>query len=551
MGATDVIVIGAGHNGLVAAAYLAKAGRSVLVLEQRDSVGGAAVTEEVFPGFKVSTVADGGGYLSQSVRDDLKLDSRVEIVHSDAVAFCPQPDGSQLTIWRDTARTVEEIARFSQADAAAYPGYIELMSRIAAVIRGMMDMTPPNLPNLGAADLRGALGLLGPMWQLGRKNVKELLRHIPMSTNDMLNEHFDSTAVKAAIGASSIQHVSLGPRETGTTLAMLQSWALSGTGLFRSASVVKGGMGALTGAIADAARSFGAEIRTGATVEKAIIEDGRVTGVRLEGGETISANIVVSNADPRTTFTKLLDPRELGASFMHDVRNIKYRGSSARIHLALSDLPTFTAADGDPAKARTQLSAPIQLAPSLDDVERAFDCSKYGTYSERPVLDVLIPSLSDPELVPSGQHVMSITARFAPYSLRGDSWDDHREAFGDRAIATLAEYAPGIRDLILHRRVLTPIDLERDFALPEGNPNHGEMLLDQFFHMRPVGAAANYRTPIKGAYICGAGCHPGAGVSGIPGSNAAREILKDTQWRKRTLVQDFAYSMGDLHECDA
>lgn len=498
-----------------------------MVFEKRSCVGGAAVTEEIFPGFKVSTVADGGGYLSQRVRDDLKLDARVETLHSDAVAFCPQLDGSQLTIWRDTTRTVEEIARFSQADAAEYPGFVDLMSRIAGVIRGMMDMTPAKLPSVVAADLRSGLSLLGPLWKLGRKNVSELLRHVPMSTEDMLREHFESEVLKTAIGASSIQHVSLGPRETGTVLAMLQSWALADTGLFRSASVVKGGMGALTGAIADAARDFGVVIKTDAAVEKAIIEGGRVTGVKLESGETIAADIVVSNADPRTTFFKLLDPRELGASFLHDVRNIKYRGSSMRIHLALRELPTFTAADSDPSLARAQLSAPIQIAPSLDDIERAFDCSKYGACSDHPVLDVLIPSLSDPGLAPDGQHLMSITARYAPYSLREGDWDDHREAFADRAIETLAAYVPGIRDLILHRRVLAPPDLEREFGLPEGNPNHGEMMLDQFFHMRPVAGCANYRTPVKGVYICGAGCHPGAGVTGIPGANAAREILKD------------------------
>jgi len=519
----DVVVIGAGHNGLVAAAYLAKAGRRVLVLEKRERVGGAAITEEIFPGFQASTVADGGGYLSQHVRDDLKLDSRVETVHSDAVAFCPQPDGSQLTIWRDTARTALEIARFSKADADAYPGFVDLMSRIASVLRGMMELTPPNLPSLGRADLRGGLNLLGPLWRLGRKNVSELLRLIPMTADDLLKEHFDSSAVKAAIGASCIQNVSLGPRETGTALTLLGSWALSGTGLFRSASVVKGGMGALTGAIAEAARGFGAEIRTGAPVEKAIVDDGRVTGVKLESGETVTAKIVVSNADPRTTFSKLLEPSEFGVSFSNDVRNIKYRGSSARIHLALRELPVFAAAEGDMAR----LSGPIQIPPSLDDIERAFDCSKYGAYSDHPVLDILIPTLSDPGLAPDGQHVMSITARYAPYALREGSWDDHKEAFADRAIETLAEYAPGIRDLVLHRRVLSPTDLENEFGLPEGNPNHGDMLLDQFFHMRPVPGFANYRTPITGVYLCGAGCHPGGGVTGIPGYNAAREILKD------------------------
>ncbi len=524
MATYDVIVIGAGHNGLVAAAYLAKAGRRVLVLEQRDSIGGAAVTEEIFPGFRVSTVADGGGYLSARVRQDLKVDSRVETVPSEAVAFCPQPDGSQLTIWRDGARTADEIARFSQADAEAYPGFVELMTRIADVLGALMEVTPPDLPEVGMRDLRAGLGLFGSLRRLGRKRIGELLRVLPMPADDLLNEFFESPVVKAAIGASSVLNISWGPREAGTAFTLLGNWALSGTGLFRSASVVKGGMGALTKALADAARGFGAEIRTGAPVEKAIVREGRAAGVKLASGEEIEAGIVVSNADPRTTFHQLLEPRKLDASFMRHVRAIKYRGSAARIHLALRELPEFRAlAGGDPAA----LQGPIQLAPSLDYVQRAFDCTKYGRCSEHPYLDLLIPTLSDPGLAPEGQHLLSITARYAPYELREGSWDAHRETFADVVIDTLAEYVPGIRDTILHRHVLTPTDLESRYGLPEGNPNHGEMTLDQFFHMRPIPGYARYRTPVAGMYVCGAGCHPGGGVTGLPGHNAAREILAD------------------------
>ena len=520
----DVIVIGAGHNGLVTAAYLAKAGRRVLVLEQRDAIGGAAVTEEIMPGFRISTVADGGGYLCERVRRDLKVDSRVEIIPSEAVAFCPQPDGSQLTIWRDVARTTEEIARFSRADAQAYPAFVELMSRIADVMGALMEMTPPDLPEVGMRDLRGGLGLLGPLRRLGRKRIGELLRVLPMPVDDLLNEFFESPVVKAAIGASSVLNISWGPREAGTAFTLLGNWALGGTGLFRSASVVKGGMGALSEALADAARGFGSEIRTGVRVEKAIVEAERVTGVKLAAGEEIAAQVVVSNADPRTTFFQLLEPHRLDASLMRHVRAIKYRGSSARIHLARRELPEFPALAGGDAAA---LRGPIQLAPSLDYVQRAFDCSKYGRCSERPYLDMLIPTLSDPGLAPEGQHVLSITARYAPYTLRESSWDAQRETFADVVIDTLAEYAPGIRDAILHRHVLAPTDLERRFGLPEGNPNHGEMTLDQFFHMRPIPGYARYRTPVAGMYLCGAGCHPGGGVTGLPGHNAAREILAD------------------------
>jgi len=525
VGNYDAIIIGAGHNGLVAAAYLAKAGRRVLVLEKRDQVGGAAVTEEIFPGFKVSTVADGGGYVSAKVRGDLKLDSHVETIQSDAVAFCPQPDGKQLTIWRDTAKTVEEIARFSKADAEAYPKFLDLMNAVAGVIGGVMEMTPPDLPEVKFSDIRAGVGLLGPAWKLGRKRIPELLRVMPMSTTDLLNEFFETGAVKGAIGASSVLGLSYGPMESGSAFMLISNWAHSGTGLFRSAGVVKGGMGGLTGAMATAARGFGAEIRTGAAVSSITVDDDKVTGVQLEGGERLTAPVVVSATDVRSTFHKLVKPSSLHAKFMNHVNCIKYRGTGTRIHLALNGLPEFSSLSGSDAAAR--LRAPIQISPSLEYVEQAYDFTKYGEYSELPYLDMLIPSLSDPSLAPDGKHILSITAKFGPYQLGEGSWDERKEAFADVAINTLAEYAPNIKDLIAHRAVISPLDLERSYGLPEGNPNHGEMTLDQFMHMRPIPGYARYRMPIGGLYMCSASTHPGGGVTGIPGRNAAREILND------------------------
>jgi phytoene dehydrogenase-like protein len=524
VGNYDVIIIGAGHNGLVTAGYLAKAGRRVLVLEKRDTVGGAAVTEEIFPGFKVSPVVD-GSYLSDTVRRDLELGTRIETASSDAVACCPQPDGSQLTLWRDAERSAQEIARFSKADAEAYPGFVDLMGKIAAVVRALMEMTPLNLPEVALRDLGDGRGLLGPARRLGRKGIPELMRVLPMPAADLLNEHFESDAVKAAIGASSVLNITFGPQEAGTAYTLLTSWALSDTGCFRSSGVVKGGMGALSDALANAARGFGAEIRTGAAVERVIVEAGRATGVKLVSGEQVSAQKIVSNADPRTTFTELLEPRYLETSFVRSVQCIKYRGSAARVHLALSELPRFTALEAGDAEAR--LRAPIQIAPSLDYIERAYDSSKYGRYSETPYLDVLIPTLSDPSLAPSGQHLRSITAKCAPYALRDGDWSTQKEAFADVVVDTLAEYAPGIRGAISQREVLVPADLESRYGLPEGNLNHGEMTLDQFFHMRPVPSCARYRAPVAGMYLCGAGGHPGGGINGVPGRNAAREILKD------------------------
>jgi phytoene dehydrogenase-like protein len=528
----DAIIIGGGHNGLVAAAYLAIAGRRVLVLERRAIVGGAAVTEELFPGFRFSTCADGAGYLSPQIRRDLNLDAfGLQILPADPVLFSPQPDGSHLTIWRDTDRTVKEIERFSAADAVRYPVFVDLMSKIAGVVGGMMQITPPDLPDMSWGDLRGLLTMTGTVRTLGRKNVNHLLRVLPMPVADLLNEWFESDALKGAIAANGVRHISWGPQEAGTAYMMLYNWAGSDNRLFRSAGVVKGGMGELTQAIAKAAESFGAEIRTEAEVTYVTAQGGRATGTTLASGEAIEARVVVSNADPRTTFLELLGPRYLAASFVGHVQNIKYRGSGARVHLALSELPEFTAINGD--DPGTYLRGPIQIAPSMEYIQRAYDPVKYGQFSRRPYLDIIIPTLTDPGLAPKGQHIMSITAKYAPYHLRGTDWQAQRDAFGESVINTLAKYAPNIRDAILHCQVMTPLDLEAVYGLPEGNPNHGEMTLDQFLHIRPIPGWAQYRTPLDGLYLCGAGTHPGGGVTGMPGKNAAREILKD--WGKFAL----------------
>ena len=519
----DVIVIGAGHNGLVTAGYLAKAGRRVLVLERRDCVGGAAVTEEVFPGFRFSTCADGSGYLCEEVRRDLKPD--VEIFNADPVVFAPQPDGSRLAIWRDPAKTAAEIEPFSRADAERYPQFIAFVEKIAAVVGGLARVAPPDLPDVGLRDLLSLRPMAGPLRALGRKHLNDLLRVLPMPVADLLDEWFESEVVKGAIAANGVRDLTWGPKESGTAYALLYNWALADAGPFRSAGVVKGGIGALCDGLAASARSFGVDIRTSAAVERIVTENGRAVGVILAGEETLRAPVIVSNADPRTTFLELLDPYTLSAKLVRHVRNIKYRGSAARVLLALSEVPEFAAVGGD--DPGTLLASPIQIAPTLTYLQRAYDCTKYGEFSPHPHLDVLIPSLLDPSLAPDGQHVMSITAKYAPYRLRDGDWDSQRETFGDIVVETLAEYAPNLRNTILHRRVLVPPDLEAAYGLPEGNPSHGEMTLDQFFHMRPIPGYARYRTPLEGLYLCGAGCHPGGGVTGIPGHNAARAILSD------------------------
>ncbi len=368
--------------------------------------------------------------------------------------------------------------------------------------------------------------LAGPVRALGRKHVNDLLRVLPMPVADLLDEWFESDILKGAIAANGVRDITWGPKEAGTAYALLYNWALSDPGPFRSAGVVVGGIGAMSEALAASARSFGAEIRTAAAVERIATEEGRAVGVKLVGEGTLLAPVIVSNADPRTTFLELLDPYALGAKLIRHVRNIKYRGSAARVLLALGEVPEFTALT--PQDAGTALlRGPIQIAPTLTYLQRAYDCVKYGEFSPHPYLDVMIPTLLDPSLAPSGQHVMSITAKYAPYHLRHGDWNTRREAFGDVVVDTLCEYAPKVRDAIRHRRVLTPPDLEAAYGLPEGNPSHGEMTLDQFFHMRPIPGYARYRAPVPGLYLCGAGCHPGGGVTGIPGYNAARAILSD------------------------
>ncbi len=524
----DVIVVGAGHNGLVTAAYLAKAGLRVVVLERREQVGGAATTEELFPGYRVSPVADGAGYLSSQVVEDLQLRAKgLTILPTTPLVFSPLPDGNSLTIWENEARTMDEIGRFSARDAARWPTFVQRMQSLAGVVHGLMEMTPPDLPDVGLQNLPQMKEMVGPLRRLGRENVGELLRTLPMPIADLLDEWFESEALKGAIAANGVRGITWGPMEAGTAYLLLYRWAGSSTGLFRSGGVVEGGMGALSESIARAARSFGAEIRTGSPVSELVCESGRVSRVRLENGKELTAKAIVSNADPRTTFLDLMDPYYLNRTVVRHVENIKYRGSSARVHFALNKLPAFTALAGkDPA---AYLAGHIQIAPSVRYLQRAYDHVKYGENSRRPYLDMMIPTLTDPSLAPQGKHILSTTVQYMPYHLRHADWNELHEALARLVTDTISEYAPDFGDCVEQVKVLTSVDLEQLYRLPEGNPSHGEMTLDQFLHMRPLPGYAQYRSPAPGLYLCGASAHPGGGVTGIPGRNAARELLND--WR--------------------
>ncbi|MBI4512713.1 MAG: NAD(P)/FAD-dependent oxidoreductase [Gemmatimonadetes bacterium] len=522
----DAVVIGAGHNGLVTAAYLAKAGLRVLVLERREAVGGAAVTEELAPGFRCDTGAHRIGLLRREIARDLALTRYgLEIVRPDPAVFTPLPDGRHLVVWREPRKTAEAIRGFSKADAERWIPFTTRMAKVARVLAAVQAIPPPRVTEPARSDLWTFLKLGARLRLGGRTAMADLLRTLPMSAADLLDEWFESDALKGTLGAGGITGVFQGPRSAGTAYVMLH-YAGSEPGALRPCALVRGGTGKLAQALAGAAVRHGAQIRTGAEVRQILVRDGCASGVLLASGEEIAAARVISNADPRRTFLGLVDPVHLGAGFLQEIRHMRFGGACAKVHLALGELPNFTCAPGD----GPHLRGVISIAPSLDYLERAYDDAKYGGISCRPYLEAVIPSLHDSGLAPPGRHVMSILVQYAPYRLKEGGWDAaRRDALADLVVETLAEYAPNVKSAIIARHVLTPCDLEAVFGLTEGNIHHGEMTLDQLFFMRPVPGWARYRTPIERLYLCGAGAHPGGGVSGMSGWNAAREILSDVR----------------------
>jgi phytoene dehydrogenase-like protein len=520
----DVIVIGGGHNGLITAAYLARAGKKVLVLERREMVGGCAVTEEIWPGYRVST----GAYLSSLLQERIVRELELEhygyrVDAKDPAFFSAFPDGRYFFMWQDRARTLAEIAKFSRHDAEVYPAYEDQLERLARVVESLLLTTPPPFPPRGVLELVDYLKLAGKLRGLSGKDLTALVKIFTQSAAELLDEWFESEQVKVTLATDGVIGANGGPRSPGTAYILLHH-CMGGVAGHRGLwGFVRGGMGAVADAIAGFALAHGVKIRTEAPVARVVVREGRAHGVVLESGEEILAHTVASNLDPKVTFLRLLEPKELEADFVAAIRNFRIEGTSAKINLALSGLPEFRALPGAPGPHH---KATMHICPDIEYVERAWDDAKYGRPSQQPLLEMTIPTMYDPSLAPPGRHIMGIFLQYAPYTLREATWDELREPFADRVIELIGEYAPNIKSIIDHRQVLTPLDLERRFGISGGNIFHGEMSLDQMFVMRPVAGWARYRTPVRGLFLCGSGAHPGGGVMGAPGYNCAREMLK-------------------------
>jgi phytoene dehydrogenase-like protein len=519
-GKRDVVIIGGGHNGLITAFYLAKAGFKPLVLERNPQVGGAAVTDEFHPGFRCSTLAHTAGPIRADVVRDMQLQKHgLQLISPEVCVTALSPEGRGLSLYGDVNKSAQEIGKFSQKDAAKYPEFQKSLEKISRVIAEALATAPPDIDHPSSGDLWSMLKTGRAIRNLGKKDMFRLLRWGPMAVADLVAEYFETELLRAVIAARGVFGTFLGPWSAGSALVLLIR-AAGDPHPAGSAFFAAGGMGATTQAMASAAKAAGVEIRTGAEVIEIRVQNGSATGVLLSTGEEILARAVISNADPKRTLLKLTDPTHLSPDFVQKLQHYRGNGTVAKVNLALSGLPRFTAlSDTNALKGR------IHIGNEIDYLERAFDESKYGQFSKQPYLEATIPSLTDPTLAPEGKHVMSIYMQYAPYKLKGD-WESQRKVLGQTVVQTLAQYAPNLPELILTHKIITPLDLEEKYGLTGGQIFHGDLSLDQFFTMRPLLDWARYRTPIQNLYLCGSGTHPGAGLTGGSGANAAREIVK-------------------------
>jgi phytoene dehydrogenase-like protein len=520
MATYDAIVIGSGHNGLVAAAYLGKAGKRVLVLERRERVGGILDTIEIAPGVRAPGIVHTVGRLRTSVIDDLGLiRNGLVLIEPSVRVFAPQPEGPGITLWADVHKTASGLRERSSADAQAYPTFEKKVRSLASFLAHINAVTPTDLRSPTFADAVAGLKLGKAFKGIGTKAGREITRALPMAIADFVAENVEDDGLRAAIASRGVLYTAQGPWSAGSTTNLLNDSAGNAGGVAGQSTFARGGLMALAEALASAAKSFGVEIRTGAEVVAVTTRGGRATGVALADGTEISADAVVSGADPKRTLTELVDPVVVGPHLRWRAGNIRQSGRTSKVNLALSDLPRFNGAEPDALRGR------IVIGPSIDYLEHAFDHSKYGRVSEEPFLEATIPTLSDPSLAPEGQHVMSIVAQWTPRDLRDGDWSAERDRLADLVVKTMEVYAPGLGDMVTARHVITPVDLETEYGLSGGHVLHAEPGLDSWFAWRPLVGHARYRFGIPGLWLAGSGAHPGGGVTGGPGANCAREML--------------------------
>lgn len=519
----DAIVIGGGHNGLIAAAYLARAGKKVVVLEKRHLIGGASVTEELYPGFKFSVFSYVVSLLRPEIVRDLNLAAHGLTVLPLESTLTPLPNGDYLYRDGDHHRTLRDIARHSPRDAEAYDEYSRAMYFMAKATKYMLGVIPGDATSYNPRELQKLGGLANHFLNLPEDQLYMMAKLMTMSSADFLEQWFETDCLKATLSASGIIGTFLGPRSPGTAYVLLHHYMGEIDGAFRAWGFAKGGTGGIANAIASAAASLGVEIRVNAGVKEVIVKRGRAVGVALENGDELYADSVASSLDPKQTFLNLVSPNDLPADLVADIRRFNSVGSSGKVNLALDGLPELACKPG----VGRHLAGAVSISPSVDYIERAYDDAKHGEFSRKPYVDVIFPSMIDPDMAPPGKHVMSCFVQYAPYNLNGGWTDEKREAFGDAVVNVLAEYFPNIKNLILHRQVLTPVDIERMIGISEGNIFHGELSLSQLYFLRPAAGWAKYRTPIKGYWQCGSGTHPGGGIMGAPGRLAALEMLKE------------------------